>query len=140
MTEPIRVRKIVKQLQPRLNQIVRNLIKDATLDAKTKSALREVWVYPVDQMKGCAYYEHSTITIPGWAFQTRRRGFLRHYVAHELAHIAAQVKYQKGAGHGPEFYKCLKQLTKDTLHYELEYKPRNAAAAGIKKPKQNGKI
>ena len=138
--EPVKVRKVVKKLQPRLNQIVSNLIENATLDKRTKAALREVWIYPVDQVNGKAYYEDNTITVPKWAFETRKRGFLKHYAAHELAHIAAHIKYNKGSDHGPRFYECLQQLTTDTLHYELDYKPKNAAAAGIKKPKQNGKI
>jgi len=141
LMEPVKVRKVAKRLQPRLNQIVSDLIENAALDAESKQVLREVWIYPVDQKNGRAYYNNNTVTVPKWAFELRRKGFTKHYAAHELAHMLAHHKYGKqGWNHGKRFYECLKILSPDTLHYELDYKPKNAAAAGIKKPKQNGKI
>lgn len=131
--QPVKVRKIVKKLQPRLNQVVSSLIESATLPKATKKRLKSVHIFPVDQDGGRAYYLNNTVTIPKWAFEYRRKNFLKHYAAHELAHILAYEKYGNGiAPHGSEFYSCLKKLTTDTLHFELDYKPKNAAAAGIK--------
>ena len=137
--EPVKVRKVVKKLQPRLNQVVKSLIDEAAISKKSKERLKEVHMFPVNQLGGRAYYLNNTVTIPKWAFEYRRKNFLKHYAAHELAHILAYETYGHAiAPHGSEFYKCLKKLTTDTLHFELDYKPKNAAAAGIQKTKYNG--
>ena len=57
---------------------------------------------------------------------------LTYYIANELAHIG-----WPGNKHDAPFMKRFKSICPEDLwHLELNYKPRNAAAAGIRKPKE----
>jgi hypothetical protein len=113
------------------------------------AGLLDTWhreVYPahmvaVKQCRGRCYYARSrvrpefTITIPVWALNSKRDGFADYYVAHEMSHAFAW-QFDGERQHGPAFMKWLKTLCpREFWHYELEYKPRNAMAAGIRKPK-----
>lgn len=50
------------------------------------------------------------------------------YLCHEMTHALVGNQHQ----HGPVFMKKLVEITPpDAITYELGYKPRNAAAAGI---------
>lgn len=86
--------------------------------------------YIVDQNRGRCYYNSKTITIPAWAI---RRGieYKTWYVCHEVAHTTT-----RGDGHGSLFMAELKRICPaNCIYFELGYKPRNAAAAGIRKPR-----
>lgn len=88
--------------------------------------------FPVDQSCGRCFYAEKVITIPLWAIQDKRIGYLVWYVSHEIAHIYAGYR----ALHGPIFMEWLKKICpKEFQHYEIGYKPRNAVAAGIRKPR-----
>lgn len=88
-----------------------------------------VTMYVVNQKNGKAYWSARVITVPTWAFtRPRGEGYALYYLAHELAHIAAPRREM----HGPIFMEHFKRLCPEHLqHYELNYKPRNAAKAGI---------
>ena len=95
-------------------------------------------IYGAARVRGRARFATGVVTIPTWILLTfnmsNREGFLTYYVAHELAHLFAR-KYNGHKGHGPAFMEWLKKLCpKDYWHYELDYKPRHAFAAGIRKP------
>jgi len=76
------------------------------------------------------------VTVPLWAFEAGVKGLRKHegnpeyaiyYACHEIAHILAP-----GGKHGPKFMAEFMRICPDHLHrFELEYKPRNAMAAGI---------
>lgn len=83
-------------------------------------------LYVVDQRRGSAYEEGSVITIPLWALK-RGSDYTLYYVAHELTHLAAEAW-----NHGPKFMAALKRICPaHIIHYELDYQPKNALAAGI---------
>jgi len=86
-------------------------------------------VYTVDQQRGRCYYNTRVITIPTWAVkqEVTHPGYSTWYTAHEMSHC-----YEPHDGHGDKFMAKLIQLCPDScIHYELGYKPRNAARAGI---------
>jgi hypothetical protein len=93
-------------------------------------------IFVVNQRRGRAYYDKKAITIPAWIFlkaEDEMIGYLTYYVAHELAHHFANNNDNEW-GHGKAFMKWFMRLCpKEYQHYELGYKPRNAAAAGIRK-------
>ena len=93
-------------------------------------------LYATDTRSGRCRWSDKTLTIPVWAIEEEtkwslRPGYLKWYVAHEIAHAYAGPK----ANHGPDFMVQLRRLCPpDSLHYELGYKPRNATASGIRMP------
>lgn len=93
---------------------------------------REGWkFYAVDQDRGRCYHGSKVITIPTWTIDRRSLDYRVWYISHELSHAFAGWK----AHHGPDFMEWLKRICPaDCVHHELGYKPRNAAAAGIRKP------
>jgi hypothetical protein len=96
---------------------------------------KDVTIYAVDQRRGRAYYKKRMVTIPLWIFERPRgEGYVIWYMAHELAHIADYDAGNKNGNHGPGFMAQLKKLCPvQYQHFELNYKPRNAAAAGIRR-------
>lgn len=93
-------------------------------------------VYVVDQTRGHARYDHALCCIAKWVFEADKRkpGYLIWYTAHELAHLLQRQFYRYSSQHDEHFMRALKLLCpKQYIHYELEYKPRNAQAAGISK-------
>ncbi len=113
------------------------------------SSLKRIFV--VNQRCGRAYLGRDAITIPEWVMR-KEAGQIFYYVAHEMAHFFAYYKsYQTIDGmrwrvipkqpHGPEFMHWFKKICpEDWWHYETNYKPRHAKAAGITKPKLLQKI
>lgn len=99
-----------------------------TISAAFDSASALGWDFSVvHQTRGFCSYPLKQITIPAWAFE-KGVDYLFYYLSHELAHIFAG--YQ--ANHGPEFMKEFKRICPTNLqHFELSYKPKLAAAAGI---------
>lgn len=92
--------------------------------------------YGVEAVRGRARYRTGIITVPKWILLAgpTKPGYVVYYTAHELAHLFAK-KYNNHRGHGPAFMAWLKRICpKDYLHYELDYKPRHAFAAGIRRP------
>lgn len=96
-----------------------------------RQILSEGWkIYTVDQSRGRCYGGDKVITIPVWAIR-KSLDYRTWYIAHELAHAYDKCIH----GHGPEFMEWLKKICPaNSIHRELGYKPRNARAAGIKKP------
>lgn len=118
-------------------------------DAHINSIAAELWriAYPVyenlrpqgfcvEQRCGRASQTRNEFTIPWWVMVEKfkaagKPGYLIWYIAHELAHIAAP----ENANHGPLFMAELRKICPSEFqHYELGYKPRNAAKAGISNP------
>lgn len=109
------------------------------LDARGLSG-GEYKVYVTDTVRGRCHRKHMNITVPLWAVMNGERGasvhkyhefYYMYYICHELAHSV--TPYIKGQPHGPEFMKSFIRLCpKELQYFELGYKPRNAAAAGIK--------
>jgi hypothetical protein len=84
--------------------------------------------YVVEQSRGRCYYHDKVVTIPKWAVYSHQVGYLEYYLCHEMAHC-----YSAGDNHGAWFMEQFKMLCPaEYQHYELGYKPGNAAAAGIK--------
>lgn len=98
-----------------------------TLDSKGWQFL------PVKQQRGRCYWDDKIITIPEHAFTRKDKDYLFYYIAHEMAHAISP----RGSQHGPEFMAAFKEICPVSLqHFEIEYKPRNAIAAGISATKQ----
>lgn len=92
--------------------------------------LRRDWwrFYVVTSNRGMCYYKHKVITVPFRTIVSARQGYAAYYLAHEVAHAVAGAK----AKHGPEFMAKFKTICPPEFwHFELDYKPRNAASAGI---------
>lgn len=91
-------------------------------------------IYCVNQSRGRCYGGwKKVITIPKWAVEkdNSKPGYSVWYISHELAHAYEANKWD----HGPEFMDWLIRICPpEFVHYELGYKPRNAMAAGIRKP------
>lgn len=107
----------------------------ANLDAGVRAVARQIiqdanWqIFVVNQRRGRCYYKSRTITIPMWAVlqDKSKQGYSTWYTAHELSHV-----FTPGADHGPEFMaKLIEICPTSCIEYELGYKPRNAAQAGI---------
>jgi hypothetical protein len=112
--------------------ILRTKIFDSDISiliAKYVELKNKGWqVFAVDQQRGRCYYSDKVITVPVWALQSDKKGYWIYYLSHEIAH--AYCGY--GAGHGLQFQEKLKEICpEEYLHYELDYKPAFAAAAGI---------
>lgn len=107
------------------------------LPESVKTYVRELigmgWkIYAVDQSRGRCYYSSKVITIPIWAIR-KNPGYFTWYVSHECAHAYSYINGTDDI-HGPNFMEWLKRICpENAIHYELGYKPRNAAAAGIGK-------
>ena len=109
---------------------------------QTMEVLRELgWRFYIvhSARRGRAHSKNKDITIPAWAVSKSKgnEGFYHWYVAHECAH-AVNFEVDNGARlriqHGPMFmYRLMQICPRQYQHYELEYKPQNAAAAGIRK-------
>ena len=84
--------------------------------------------YSVKQSRGRCYYDSKVITIPIHAIMHRDIGYKIYYISHELAH--ASIPW--GHHHDAVFMaKLIEICPAEYVHYELGYKPRNAASAGI---------
>ena len=107
----------------------------ATIE-KARIAVPEGWtIFVTDTKCGRCYYSKRCVTVPKWAMTRDARGvadslYKLYYVAHEIAHAITDPKEPP---HGAVFMENFKMLCPQELwHYELNYKPRNAAAAGIR--------
>jgi predicted metal-dependent hydrolase len=84
--------------------------------------------FAVRQSRGYCHSGHKIITIPIFAID-RSVEYKAWYISHEMAHAYDNCVHN----HGPEFMEWLKKICpKESIHFELGYKPRNAAKAGIK--------
>lgn len=90
--------------------------------------------YGVRQTRGFCYYAARVITIPAWVIEKEPTDYKEWYIAHEMAHAYNEFNGTED-NHGPNFMYFLKTICPpDCVHYELGYKPRNAASAGIRLP------
>ena len=107
---------------------------------RARELIQDGWrIEIVKQSRGRCYYQSKLITVPEWALRDSREGFKTYYLCHEMAHA---FHYQSPGfdhnadPHGSQFMDWLIRICpKQYLHYELGYKPRYAAAAGITQPK-----
>lgn len=103
--------------------------------------LHEGWeIFVVDQHRGRCYYGKKLVLIPAWAYNSlsprtgkHAPGYSNYYLAHELAHAKSMLEHGvEVANHGKEFMEAFRSLCDPkNWHYELGYKPQNAAKAGI---------
>lgn len=93
--------------------------------------LKEWTILIKDNHRGWCHPRTKFISIPLWAIQGKGRGYFEYYLCHEVSHALAGGS----ANHGPKFMEKLIEICpSEYLHYELNYKPRNAASAGIRRP------
>lgn len=103
------------------------------------------WNFQISKgQRGWCHTKTKLVTVPAWAFDIEsvrvlllKRGFGVHlaerYAEYYLAHEASHA-HKKILNHGANFMAELKRICHpDIIQLELGYKPRNAAAAGIKK-------
>jgi hypothetical protein len=111
-----------------------------------------IWV--TNTVRGRCAPNSKTLTVPTWALELAARDkkihcndteYAIYYACHEIAHIMAPVAptFRKPGEkrrpprdiHGVAFMKAFMSICPARLQYfELGYKPRNAAAAGIRRP------
>jgi len=100
------------------------------------------WTFNVSKgSRGYCRYSSKTITIPKWALDlgagSTNPEYSTYYLCHEMAHAMLASSRHKIQPHGPEFMEQLKAICPiHLIHYEVEYKCRNAAAAGISSVQQ----
>ena len=84
-------------------------------------------LFVVKHLRGRCIRKHQTITVPSWAWY-EPAGYHLCYLAHEISHaVSGSQKHDKA------FYDVFKVTCPSRLqHFELRYKPRNAARNGIK--------
>ena len=118
---------------------------DETLTVVLRARLRtrgvsipEGWqLFVTDTKRGRTSYKSKTVTVPTWAMETDPDGkpneeYQIYYACHEIAHV--YTPNRKGDVHGSDFMRnFIRVCPEEFLHYELGYKPRLAAAAGIRK-------
>ena len=94
--------------------------------AVANEALFDGWEIQVaDQKRGWCKPYLKQLILPTWVMLSSKKGYIDYYLSHELAHI-------KSLGHGPEFMAAFKLIcAAENQHYEVEYKPKAAMAAGI---------
>jgi len=115
-------RKINKEATRTLNLILRGF-----------GISSEFPVYVTDTVRGRCDYTNKNLTVPLWAFNDARPGYKVYYACHEMAHVVTPVV--KGDVHGAAFQANFKKICpKEYWHFELNYKPKLAAAAGIRSP------
>lgn len=104
---------------------------DESVKVHAKTLMDAGWsFYAVSQTRGRCYMREKVITIPIWVIKKNTREKVW-YIAHEIAHAMDKCQHD----HGPEFMGWLIRICpQDCVHYELGYKPRNAAMAGIVDP------
>jgi len=130
-----------------------NLIAETLCEMSGNTIPPDVKIYAVNQRRGYWTPSRRYITIPTWVFKEsegkdgrkKKPGYDIYYIAHELAHMVVTEieKAYRAKGmrvyyspHGPEFMREFKKICpKEYWHYELNYKPRNAKAAGISEPR-----
>lgn len=101
-----------------------------------KIAIPEGWnLYVTDTVRGRTRHDQRSITVPVWAWTDGglpgKEGYEVYYACHEIAHILAPSK--RNDVHGPRFMKAFREICPEEYHhFELGYKPRLAAAAGIR--------
>lgn len=89
-------------------------------------------LYAVDQSCGTTYYDEEVVTVPTWVWDSAE-GKLTWYVAHELSHVLTYLIDHHG-NHGRPFQERLKRICpKEYQHFEYDYKPSLAKAAGLSK-------
>ena len=103
-----------------------------------------ITLYVTDTKCGRHNKKQQNITVPLWAVLRSHAArnskakahdpeYQIYYACHEIAHAMTPDSRVHGTMHSPEFYKALISICPaHLLHYELGYKPRLAAAAGIK--------
>lgn len=96
---------------------------------------KDYGLFVTNTVRGRTCYKNKNITVPIWAVKQslngKTPGYDVYYACHEIAHAMAPAT--KGDVHGPKFMAAFINICpKQYQHYELEYKPRLAKAAGIK--------
>jgi len=83
-------------------------------------------LYVVNHARGRCIVKHKALTVPSWAWR-KSTGFVTCYLAHEISHaVSGSLKHDK------RFYDAFKLVCPlRHQHFELRYKPRNAARNGI---------
>jgi len=133
---------------------------DTWLTEKLNKAMREYGIdmpkgytlYVTDTVRGRCSKKNMNITVPTWAVELRAKDVSIHcndkeyaiyYACHEIAHILAPpipgAPVRRGQRrkprdvHGAKFMEAFMSICPERLQYfEIGYKPRLAAAAGIK--------
>lgn len=107
------------------------LFKDCSESTKqtAKELISVQWEFiTTHQRRGWCHHKYKQIAIPAWVISSTRIGYKEYYICHEMSHALCPVREQ----HGPLFMDTLKGMCPpEFIHYELEYKPRNATSAGI---------
>lgn len=128
------------------NQLTKQLFTGMpdSVKANGKDLLSKNWrFYVTDQKRGYCTHRHKVITIPSWVFLRPQHniqdqkiqvtpesilGYKCWYICHEMAHAYIGVEHN----HDDVFMAKLREICpREWQIFELSYKPRNAARAGI---------
>ena len=109
-------------------ELFKDIPEDIKVHARKLRDEKGIQFYAVDQDAGFCSMKRKIITIPSWVIFKKPLDYRIWYISHEISHGIDNCKH----GHGLEFMEILKRICpKESIHYELTYKPRNAAKAGI---------
>ncbi len=98
-------------------------------------------VYCTSTRRGRCNYENKTITVPQWAFNNVRKHkrihksnvrFKEYYLAHECAHAITFEATGERQHRGDFMQNFMRLCPPELWHFETQYKPGLARAAGIK--------
>jgi len=115
-------------------------INDINSDIITFVVHRGWHIYVTRTNRGMCYGHKKIITVPFWVFEKegakRGKDYYLYYMFHELAHaLVIELTGDYHGAHGKAFMRYFKSICPVHLqHHELDYKPKLAKAAGIKKP------
>lgn len=125
-------RKRAKGLDKHIRLLAKIILEVAGMEIPS-----DISLYATNQNRGWYVHSKRYISIPRWVIENKKTGYDFYYIAHELAHAWVFENVGRNVqSHGPEFMEAFKMICpKEYWHYELGYKPRNAKAAGISKPK-----
>lgn len=127
----VQKRKSRRNLRP---DLLSSIFKDVSEPTKVwaRKLLADKWQFlATSQRASWSHSPYKQIAISDWAINSMRPGYKEYVICHEMAHAFAP----KDEIHGARFMSWLQRICPpEYIHYELEYKPRNAASAGITLP------
>lgn len=125
--------RLPSNLDYKATQQLFSMVEDPKILYYKKLLEAQGWAfYAITQSRGTCYYLQRRITIPVWSIQ-KGTDYLNWYISHEIAHAFAGHT----AKHGEYFMAWLKAICPAaSIHFETNYKPRNASISGISSSKE----
>lgn len=125
----------------RIDQFLTDCLHRALVERKIEVP-EGIELYVTNTRRGRYNHASKNITVPTWAMELKDKDkgihcndkeYAVYYACHEICHALTPDSRVRGVMHSPEFYEAFKRICPARLQYfETGYKPRLAAAAGIR--------